>query len=832
MQGDWLSQWLGDGSVNGGEDIEMEDGSEPPLPPPPQRRRQPPVPGLRPVDDAASLAPASSPRNPGGQEWLRRRVDEVRNKLPRGGTPDRRRHVPSVPGLPIQASSSPTIPRGSPIRTLRRTSSPQGLSSTSSERQQTGAGRREDGFIPPPPQPPQEQAQHDTVTERQFRHATERLREQESELELLRHKLAHAQNDADAARAAAAGVADPLSSGQVPEFNYTSTGNKTYSDTAFFKEQLRRARQEAAAERAEREQREHLLVAALERPPQQRPPPVSHSSVQTAGLDTLDLILGDDDEDEDNETIKANAGGRGITEEDAAKLVANIRNAVKSEVEVVLEKQKDTFFLGGVGGLRGRDNEKGEVTHDKTARRISMSRMSSMPQSAEEVFYEMCAGVAEVKALGSTQEIQVENARNFMDLMDDSLKIILWPWGDIDDFDAMVTSHDVLRYLVQSVRPHDYCNNPVGFLFLRVLRSSKDAARDRVVQADAYQLTRQGLANVMNEHSVTAPRLDETEGRDEAPALSSWTDLAKKIIVLLSQPKFSPSLDPSFTEDDPRHPGKSRRWNALEFAVEHRLDELVLQLCDVQERLPDDAWKVGPQGKCPLHFALEHGQARASAINRMLRAAGSVPDDRFGLLYPTKLRLHKRAEEQVQSSGMQPLYIALMFCAEVPGVVDTVMNLLQKPGRAFKINFRWTGYHETLKETWHLLQWAAFQGVHRIFEQYHHHPDFSGHFLTAGDSQKELTPIHLACISGSHEVVDIICREIGKQNTPTEHPWVSIPTPFHYAAQQCHWRCLAVMLAYAKDKWDWGLKVNDILFGHTEEGLTLGGVRKLTEGAA
>eukprot|EP01065_Artemidia_motanka_P041906 TRINITY_DN5510_c2_g1_i1.p1 TRINITY_DN5510_c2_g1~~TRINITY_DN5510_c2_g1_i1.p1 ORF type:complete len:1724 (+),score=604.60 TRINITY_DN5510_c2_g1_i1:405-5174(+) len=806
--------------------------------------------------------PEGSPRS---RTWMRRRVEEVRRTVPSAGTPDRRRikglqvdsasddnplQPPPPPPLshslqPFRDRASTPSPRRSPGSVRRRRSTVGAQRSAAGRPRRYGAGAQRaressssDGEVRRMAEAAESATRRADNTERELEAAKERLSSQGQQLELLRHQLAHARTEADAARARGDRGRPAAAQGSSATEPPLPIQVARDGGAGFYREQLRKVRQSAAEQRADREYHEDLLRAALERPPQEKPPVVKDREVQTGNLDAIDIMVGlgkadSDDSDEDGFFSHRAPVAQTFSDEAREQLVRNIKTAVADEFGHALDRRGD-FLFGPTSGpaLKVNRAEHEEPGADSGVAR--MHRLQTPPQNAEEVFYEMCASVEDACQTGSAQQhIQVKNARNFKELMETLGSHMFWPWHEsADEFFILAEANEVTRFIVHNVSPVLYGNRPIGYLLGRVWSGMKEAERDKERMQNDAQLNRLGATGAQ-EWPLTAGNPDETAEREDAePPFSSWIDLSKKMIVLLSQPKHLSSLNPLFKlDDDP----SERVWAPLEFAVENKLDDVVLQICDAQERLHEDAWKVGFNN--PLHYALEHGNEKANAIMHMLRAAATVPDDRFGLLLPAKLRLHPKAEDvfvrgEAQAAqakdGVQPLCIAIMFAHDVSGVTDTLLNLLQKPGRHFKLNFRWLGYHEQHKETWHLLQWCAYQGVERIFQQYHHHPDFSS--LSLSPAQKNsFSPLHLACISGAHGVVDVLCREMGGSRSHADALWTTAPNPFHLAAQQCHWRSIAVMLGYCKDKWGWGAELQQTLFGSADSSILKLDVAKLKE---
>eukprot|EP01062_Namystynia_karyoxenos_P055983 TRINITY_DN4697_c1_g1_i1.p1 TRINITY_DN4697_c1_g1~~TRINITY_DN4697_c1_g1_i1.p1 ORF type:complete len:1724 (+),score=636.33 TRINITY_DN4697_c1_g1_i1:102-5174(+) len=785
-----------------------------------------------------------SPPPPQRQEWLQRRVDEVRRRVPPGGSPDRRA------AKRTQIAEEADLP---PLPAKHRSVSPlfgsfDSVSMTASLQQ--GAGEAA------PPQPAQQQAtplqpplgaaqggpapaaaggaQEQGALASQLTAAQERMAQQSRELEMLRHQLAHARLEARAARdadgagrtaAASAAAGGPLGEG--------------LSGAGFYKEQLRKARREAAEQRAERDYHESLLRAALERPPQARPPPVQHCASQTLGLDAVDLLVlpeqdsqGSSEEEADASRRSRRPASKNLSDDIVNQIAARMRSVVSSEVTMAVERLRESLFLGGAGGLSSkRDQDKGTpVAEESSASQRVLPRMRTMPLSPEEVFYEMCAAAGDASSMSENLDLQVSNAQCYAQLVDPESPEadIFWSWGTMDDLIGLIEHSDVLVYIFDYVPPREYRSQPLGYLLSMVLRCKRKAEELEFMKRGDIEFQRMQESAADARNTMQPERFEQTVERDDMPGYASWLELTKKIIVFLSQPKHVHCLNPDFVYTEPVTLKKTK-YSALQFAVEQQLDDVVLQICDAQERLHDDYWKCS-QGH-PLHFALEKGrdpQWSKQSMRHMLRAAATVVDDRFGLLVPAKLRLSREQAEQ----EMQPFYIALMYCTDLPGVMDTLLTLLQKPGRSFKLNLRWTGWQEQYKDSWHLLQWAAFQGVDRIFRNYQHLPDF--HVFMLDPRNSATTPLHLACISGAHEVVNILCAEMTGRSAQEEDNalWLRLPSPFHLAAQQGHWRCIAVLLHHAKEKWSWSLTAQEnMLFGRSDKSF-LGGlpdVSKLKE---
>eukprot|EP00755_Sulcionema_specki_P024137 Sspe_Gene.14693::Locus_5091_Transcript_1_1_Confidence_1.000_Length_3878::g.14693::m.14693 len=630
------------------------------------------------------------------------------------------------------------------------------------------------------------------------------LEKQQRQLESMRHLLAHARAEADSLREQQERLeaeAQPMTpkSAALRQASLRGVGDSL----SYYKEQVRQLKYSVAHMEASQRNTEELLREAIRRPPLPPPVPIKDSDTQTFGLEHVDIMVDDTAEDSedtqdsdaaDKGRSRSQAGG-GFDAESRVELVSNIRAAVGQEVTAALQKTTGWLFNHPTTTVIKRDTDKDQDKKDTAALtlpRLQLTAELGMHPS-EEIFYEMCAAVGQAHAANEQQAIQVNNSRSFWQLVDAGIL-------EIDQsVIAQIRHHDILLYIAGQVQPVYYCNKPLGFVLSRVLSAIEESEGAAKRQEEAGQASFLGLLHKR--------RLDDSRQDDEIenPNYNQWLDLAKKLIVLLS--RHTQCLQGSvvlFEYEDPRAPHpEPRKFAPLQFAVEHHLDEIVLQICDAQERLAIDYWNCGYG--FPFHSALELGSERDNAIRYIIRAASTVADDRFGLLKPR------------DSDGQYPFYLCLMYAHNVPGAMDPLMDILLK--RNFKLNIRWTGKTPTSPPVeWHLLQWAAYQGVDRVFRQTRTHPDFYQYCQSPVSGTQGKSPLHLACMSGSANVVEILCHEINQALKPhTASIWQDHPTPLHVAAQQCHFKCIQVLLTFAKDKWGWPAKVQEEkLFGKVQ----------------
>ena len=626
------------------------------------------------------------------------------------------------------------------------------------------------------------------------------VEKQRGDLEAMRLRLAHASAEASSLRQ----QQDLLhrerpkspASTQLQQANLQGVGNSLN----YYKEQIRQLKYSVAQAEASQQSTEGLLLQALQRPPVPPAVPIKDSGAQTYGLDQIDILVngekpdseGSDDSDDEFGYRKGGKKGGMLAMEEKANLIGEMRTAVDAGVASALQKSSWLFGKQATTTAANEDASKNDQTSGAIPRLILDN---SSVLSPEEIFYEMCAALGEAHAESENQAIQVNNAGSFWKLYHSRILNMQ------DDIETQIQHHETLMFLAERVSPVHYCNNPLGFLFSQIIKTREEAEMMAHRQEDLTHAQVYGLGK----------KLDDTR-EEEDPNYNLWTDLLKRLIILLS--RNTHCLQPQvvlFNYEVPSHTGipTIREYSSLEFAVEYHLDEVVLLICDAQERLPVDYWEC--VHGYPFHKSLYLGRASENATKYMLRAASTVPDDRFGIL------------KTDDTHGMFPFYIALMHAHDIHGVIDDLLDLLMK--RNFKLNLKWTGWTETEpREEWHLLQWAAYQGVDRIFKLTRTHPDFFQKCQTSLRKQspnvlpKGSQPLHLACLSGSVAVVDTLCQEISQVLKAASSPiWNEGQTPLHIAAQQCHYRCIEKILDFAKDKWGWSAKVQEEkLFGVLE----------------
>eukprot|EP01064_Diplonema_japonicum_P006264 TRINITY_DN1417_c3_g1_i1.p1 TRINITY_DN1417_c3_g1~~TRINITY_DN1417_c3_g1_i1.p1 ORF type:complete len:1569 (+),score=278.81 TRINITY_DN1417_c3_g1_i1:44-4750(+) len=625
------------------------------------------------------------------------------------------------------------------------------------------------------------------------------VEKQQNQLEAMRHQLAHAKSEAEALREQQTALESQAPQSPTSNALHQASLQGIGDSLAFYKDQIRQLKFQVAQTEATQTNTEDLLREALQRPPMPPAVPIKDSDAQTFGLAQVDILINGERPDSEDETDSDDmpgspkrGGAGGLDDVTKNELVNRMKTAVGSEVTNAL--QKSSWLFGQQTTVRDVDENRTLNPDSMTLPRLSLD--SGAIHLPEEIFYEMCAAVGETQAASESQAIQVNNASTFWKLTN----------ARIVPIDESVTSqidqHETLRYIAKAIAPVHFCNRPIGFLFSVIIAAQQEADAAAKRQEDATTAQVHGLGNTKG--------MGDSSHDDDTPSFQQWIDLAKRVIVLLS--KHTQCLQSHvvlFEFEDPRmFSGETQTYAPLQFAVRNGLEEIVLQICDAQDRHVSDFWECGYG--LPLHEALDFGSSRENIIGYILRAAANVADDRFGLL-------------KTNSDGDYPFYIALMKACDVPGVMDLMLDLLVK--RNFKLNLKWTGYTSfDQSEEWHLLQWAAYQGVDRVFKLTRSHPDFfqkcqqGQHPPPSTPPYRGNTPLHLACMSGSVSVVNIVCHEISQLlKAPSQNIWSEMPTPLHVAAQQCHYKCIEAILDFAKDKWGWSAKVQEeILFGQLE----------------
>ena len=620
------------------------------------------------------------------------------------------------------------------------------------------------------------------------------VEKQTKDLEAMRMKLAHATSEAESLRLQQDILHQerPRSPNSVVQQQATLQG--VGSSLNYYRDQIRQLKLAVAQSEAAQTNTENLLREALQRPPMPPPVPIKDNGAQTFGLDQVDILVNGEHPDSEASSFSGDEGyhrgggkgarGGGFDEGTKRELIGEMRAAVGAEVSSALQKSS---WLFGNTKTQAREVEQDSKVVGTAIPHLTLESVTS--NQPEEIFYEMCAALGEAHAVNENQAIQVNNASSFWKL---------WHSGILqleESLVAQIAHYETLHYLSDRVPPVRYCNNPLGFLFAIVVKTREDAEDIARRQEEVTQAQVLGMGK----------KLDETRAHeDEEPNFNLWTDLLKRLIILLS--RNTHCLQPNVVKFEYEAQSMAgypelRTYAPLHFAVENEMEEVVLLICDAQERLPVDYWEC-VQGY-PFHSALSQGRAAEKSIKYMLRAASSVPDDRFGIL---------KADDE---RGIFPFYLALMYAHDIPGVIDDLLDLLTK--RNFKLNLKWTGWteHEP-REEWHLLQWAAYQGVERVFKQTRTHPDFFQKCQTSlekGTTSNQ--PLHLACLSGSVGVVEMLCHEISQVLKAHAGPvWNEGQSPLHIAAQQCHVRCIEKILDFAKDKWGWSAKAQEEkLFG-------------------
>ncbi|KAJ9455782.1 hypothetical protein DIPPA_04567 [Diplonema papillatum] len=748
-----------------------------------------------------------SSQKPGRQSEGRRQKQHSGLAAP----PSEPKRLPSSGGSPYQPPSTPSA--DVEMRPVRRTSqaldstqprAPPTFSPTGSPDRRAKTSVRRVLLPPPPAGNPMRphtgggaapvKLPHDHNTGRACPACV--VEKQRAQLESLRHQLARSKTEVARLQDqhGAMQLQHPSSPGA--QAAHAAALHGVTDSIAHYRKQIQQLTFAVTQADARQANTEDLLAQALKRPTMPPPIPIKESGVQTFNLDAIDVLVNGEKQDSEGSAsdsedmrgclVKASA----LDAETRGDLVNRLRVAVGQEMATVLEKSSH-WLTGQSQAVKADD---GTGLKDPRAvfsiPRIPLEQNAAHP--SEELLYEMCAALGEAHAFNENQAAQISVANNFWKVVNAGIL----PMSE--NLLYQIQHHDVLAYIAQLVHPSQYCNNPLGFLLSRVVRAIEES--DNLVKRQDDAL-----------HQPDNKRLDDLVFDDDgdAPNYNQWIDLTKRMIVLLS--KNPNCLQPQlvlFDYEDTFAGVGSKKFAPLEFAVVYNLDEIALQICDAQERVNSDVWQCSFGS--PFHKALEMGSERDNTIRYMLRAAASVPDDRFGLL--------KARDEDVT----YPFYLALMYAHDIPGVMDPLLDILVK--RNFRLNLKWTGMTPTdPPEEWHLLQWAAYQGVERIFKQTRTHPDFFQMCQTAQrpasqNPPKGNLPLHLACMSGSAGVVTILCHEISQVlKTHTAAMWNNAPTPLHIAAQQCHYGCLQAILRFAKDKWGWSAKIQEEkLFGSIE----------------
>ena len=669
--------------------------------------------------------------------------------------------------------------------------------------------------LSPPPKPvknrphkkpllPKSELQHDHRSGKQCLACL--VDNQTNSMEAMRHQLAHAKSESDTLRKEKTRLEAEQPQSPASQVQHEATLQGVGDSLAFHKEQIRQLKFTIAQSEASQANTEELLREALQRPPLPPPVPIRDSGAQTSCLEGIDIIVNGERADSeetssDEEAIRAGRRQAGLDPATKHELISKFKHAVGIEVNGAIQRAGGWLFGQPATAARELD----EALKDDGKTSFLLPRLPLDPlvkHNIEEIFYEICASVGEAHAISENQAIQVHNARDF-DTLRAGMSLNL-----SDEIVTQIEDHDVLRYLCRRVSPIYYCNNPLGFVLTSIVESRDKANRVAKLQEYDQQAIYQGLAGERDRHLGDSAKEDRG---DEPPNPNQWTDLAKRLIIMLS--RHTECLVPQivlFDYSDPLSTGPPQKFAPLQFAVEKNLDEVVLQLCDAQERLPVDYWETSYG--YPFHTAADNGEARDNSMRYMLRSAAVLTDDRFGLL---KVRAN---------DGGGAFYPAVMHAAEVSGVIDMLMDILLK--HHFKLNLDWKSYtYWEPREEWHLLQWAAYQGIDRVFKQTRTHPTFLPKCAASTDPDPQAsvpprnnTALHLACMTGSYSVVSFLLeQQSGSLKDANCSTWTKFPTPLHLAAQQCHWKCIEKILLFAKDKWQWSPEVSEQkLFGTNE----------------